>query len=219
MTWAKRRGAAGVAVVTTPKSAIVPILERIGLPHRTLLVQESGALPLMRPPILLDTLGLRPLVLARVLDNLAGGRLHGWKAGQPIPTIAIVGVRAYAHQRLLACSPAIAAVISEQVNPLTLPVCMHHIEHGPIDQRHGPLWFGLSAPGLPEPRPDLCGLLLALGSAAKLHDVAAAWHVSRATFFRRLDAVCAALGLARPAPGCPAERWLATLLEALEQPF
>ncbi|MFN8567051.1 MAG: hypothetical protein U0Z44_05895 [Kouleothrix sp.] len=202
--------------MTTPKSAIVPILERIGLPHRTLLVQESGALPLMRPPILLDTLGLRPLVLARVLDNLAGGRLHGWKAGQPIP-IAIVGVRAYAHQRLLACSPAIAAVIGEQVNPLTLPVCMTTSSTGRSTSATARSGLALARQGCPS-RGRICvGCCLHL-VAPPSATLAAAWHVSRDLLPAPRRGMRRA-GAGAPCAWLPGRALAGTLLEALEQPF
>lgn len=216
---AERRTMQGVAVISVKKSAITSTLERIGIPYRTLLLQEGGALPPMRLPILLDPLGLRLLELARTLDNLASGRMQAWKAGTPIPVITLSAPAAYAQQRLLACCPAVVAVIAEQIDPQALPMCLQRFGQGGFEPTHGPLWFGLAQPPLPMPRPDLNGLLIALSSAPKLHDVAAAWHVSRATFFRRLDPICAALAIERPPPGCPAERWLATLLAALAAPY
>ncbi|HNP70873.1 MAG TPA: hypothetical protein PKK15_07190, partial [Kouleothrix sp.] len=156
--------------------------------------------------------------LARALENRARGRLHAWKSGSRIPVIAVAGPAAYAQQRLLACSPAVVAVLAENIDPRALMLCVQRFAH-PDDTTHGALWCGLGAPPLPTLKPDLNGLLIALSGAAKLDDVAAAWNISRATLFRRLDPICAALAIERPPPGCPAERWLATLLDALARPF
>jgi hypothetical protein len=158
------------------------------------------------------------LDLARVLENLAAGRAGSGKGGTPLPTIAVVAPEAFAHQRLLACCAAIVAVVAAPAKPRTLTILVRQSGAGPADAQDGALWFGLTEPVLPEPRPELCGLLVALDSAVKLQDAAAALSISRATLFRRLDIVCAALAITRPKQCQLAEHWLKTLLEALNVP-
>jgi hypothetical protein len=215
----ERRTALGVAVLSIKTPPVISTLQQAGIAYRALLVQEHGGLPKMRPPVVLDTIGMSPLDLARVLDNMAAGRVDGGKTVASLPTIAVADALAYAHHRLLACCPAIVAVMAAPGNPETLPLLVRWLGSSTADVRTGPLWYDLVKPPLPDPPPDLCGLLIALAGAAKLHDAAAAFNVSRATFFRRLDTVCDALALTRPQPGHQADRWLETLLNALNAPI
>lgn len=215
----ERRTALGVAVLSMKTPTVISTLQQVGIAYRALLVQERCVLPKMRPPIVLDTIGMSPLDLARVLDNMAAGRVDGCKTGAWFPTIAVADPLAYAHHRLLACCPAVVAVMAAPGDPRTLPLLVRWLGSSAADVRTGPLWYDLAKPALPDPPPDLCGLLVALAGAAKLHDAAAAFNVSRATFFRRLDTVCDALALTRPQPGHPAARWVVTLLDALDAPI
>ncbi len=215
----ERRQVQGVVVLSSRYSTCSQALAEMGIPHRTLPIQDGFELPAMRPPILLDTEGMNTLDLARVLHNVNAGRMHGWKAGHPIPVIAVVRPTMYAHHYLLACSPSVATVMALPLDAHTLSIYIRRLGPSQSVECSGVLWFGVVEPQLPMPRPDLAAILVALAGASKLQDAAARCNVSKATFFRWLGFVCDALGLTRPSAGQPAARWLITLLDALDLPY
>lgn len=223
----ERRASPGVAVLSAHAPTVAPVLQAAGIPYRPLLIQEGFGLPKMRPPIMLEAAGLGVLDLAHVLCNFNAGAMDGWKAGTPLPIVAVVAPDAYAHHRLLATSPAVAAVMALPPDPLVIACYLHrfglawqgaHAGEKQAGASREIMWFGVPDPRLPETCPDLAKLLVTLSRANKLQDAVAAYSMSRANFFRFMGRVCDALALTRPAGAQGVERWVKTLISALEAP-
>lgn len=206
-----------VAVLGAKKGQLSAYLTNLNTPNRMLLTQDGGRLPDMRPPVLLDTSSMQPLELARVLHALGAGRVPGWNSQRPFPAAAVVDPAALAHQRMLACAPAITAVLPDRPDPLLLSIMLRTFGQATTESLTQQIWLGLKRPNL-DPCLDLCGVLTALDGAETLPAAAIAAHMSRATFYRRLEAVQLALKVTTNPSRQSASQWLDTLLQRLEIP-
>jgi hypothetical protein len=77
-------------------------------------------LPLLTPPLLLDTIGLPPLFLCRLLEHLTSPLL--------LPTLALVDPTDRQTRHLLHLCPAVVLLATEHTDPDLLETWLHLME-------------------------------------------------------------------------------------------
>jgi hypothetical protein len=209
----ERRREPGIALLTQRGKTLIPRLQEAGVPNRLILLQDSeDPLPAIRPPLLLDTVGLALPDLIAVLLAVQS-RL--------IATLALVNPSNIQLLRLLPLCAAVRVIVSDAIDLAYLTPFIRHLDDTP--QRGAvppPVWVGLSAPPqlTPALSPQMLRLLNEL-SCCKDHDmVAEACGMSRATLMRLLADTRKALNMpagtrARYRPPVLATAILAALAE------
>ena len=217
MTQHEQRQAPGGAVISLRQRWLRAQFAQLGVGCRFLPMQgtQRGAvLPPLRPPLVLDTAGLEPTLLAAVLADL-----HALRS--PLPTLALVAPDDELAQRLVPLCQMVYAVVAD-TQLAWVPLLLHQV--GLVGPARGPqarpAMLGYRPPSVTLTDADLLELLAELPTARTLAEVAQATHLALPTVHRKLGRARAALGIVR-SPGrkraTPPE--LATeLIAALRRP-
>jgi hypothetical protein len=197
MSAPKQRQATGGAVISLRRDWLRPRLTDLGVGLRFLLLQGERCgelLPALRPPLVLDTVGLEPTLLAAVLAEL-----H--EACPPLPTLALVASDDYLAQRLVPLCAAIAAVVAD-TQLAWVPLLLR--DPGLVSMARpaavAPATLGVSPPPRRGLEPAVLGLLAALPTARTVTEAATLSRSTPRTVYRRLHQARVALDVTR-SPG------------------
>lgn len=193
----ERRIQMGIVVVTKRPRQVGVHCQAAGLPARVLSVQSGPAWPELRPPVLLDTIGLpvEELValLARPprLSAAPGDRA----AERPFaPVMALADPADCCVLRLLGLCPAVELVCAE--SPQGLARWLAYLEQRVVARSRGGQTIWLIEPPADAPlEPALLSILAALLVSPSYSDVAAHCGLSDSTLYRTLRAIRTGLGL------------------------
>jgi hypothetical protein len=180
----ERRTTDGLAIVTTTGRAacITQRCRAAQLPARVLAVQEGPAWPVLRPPALLDTIGLAVEVLVRLLVH-----------APPAPLIALADPHEWRTLRLLALCPAIRLVSADDIAPLRVWV-RHLASMLPTRSTPPTAWLIPAPPPLPLD-PLVLSILAAIMASPSYTMAAVQCHISESTIYRVLRATRTTLRL------------------------
>ncbi len=163
---------------------------------RFLLIQgrkRGEILPPLRPPLVLDTVGLEPALLAALLSDINVVR-------PTLPTIAIVDASDVLAQRLVSLCSMIYAIVADTQLATMQPLIRNPGRVGKDRLAHvRPATVGFAPPVFNVTDVDLLAIVAELGGARNLDEVAQATGVSLPTLNRKLKHVRAAMGLLRGA--------------------
>lgn len=189
-------------------SALGSVLADAAVQHDMLMLQPlPNIVPDFCSPALIDTTHMSPMELAHLLHQLA--------RTTNTPLVALASASDGATLRLLACCPAIAAVIGMTPDPRFLCTLLRFV--GALDphDRHTTVWYEVPPVTL-DPRLDINGLLVALDGATRLSIVELRLACSRSQLRRRLGATATALGIVT-SYNTPQD-WQAAIIAALRRP-
>lgn len=221
MTQDDQRNQAGGAVISEAPARRAWLRQQLGaagIGLRFLPTQgrKRGAiLPEYRSPLLLDTVGMEPAVLAALLADLNVLRPQA-------ATLAIVDPGDLLAQRLVPLCSVVYAIAADSAIPALLPWVRYP---GLVGNERlagaAPVTLGFTPPPLTITDSDLLAIIAELSSAGTLDEAAHASMLSPRTFYRKLGAARVAAGLpattSLPQRITPAD--LSTLLiAALSQP-
>jgi hypothetical protein len=197
----ERRTTDGLAIVTTAGRAacIAQRCQAARLPARVLAVQEGPTWPVLRPPALLDTIGLAVEVLVRLLVH-----------APPAPLIALADPDAWRTLRLLALCPSVRLISADDIAPLHVWV-RHLASMFPARSTPPAVWLIPAPPSLPLD-PLVLSILAAIMASPSYTMAAAQCHVSESTIYRVLRATRTTLKLPHGAVAHYRPAELATLI-------
>jgi hypothetical protein len=181
----ERRNTTGLAVVTTVGRAaqIERLVRATEMSARILMVQDGPAWPMLRPPTLLDTIGLLPEVLVALLAT-----------SPPSPLVALADPADWRALRLLALCPAVRVIMADDM--ATLRRWVGHLASllPRYRTRAEPVWL-VPAPAPLPLHPLVLPVLAALLSSPSYTMAAVRCQVSESTIYRVLRTTRATLKL------------------------
>jgi hypothetical protein len=206
----ERRQTEGVVVVTTTERALC-VKQRFlatGVPVSVLPVQDGPAWPQLRPPLVLDTIGMPVEMLVVLLADPARVTSMPKEQSERVPMAALADPSDWRTLRLLILCPAVRLISADDL--LSVRWWVRHLSSALPPRRPASQPACLFAPPLPLPTPSnvepasaqsvlrdpfLLPLLAALLNCST-YAASAAWcHVSDSTLFRTLRELRATLGL------------------------
>lgn len=174
------RATPGVAVVSTRMAVLNRRLDESLVSHRWLVMAmeaDRGVIPPFRPPLLLDAVGLPPLVMATILRDMS-------VTVQPVPTIILLdGADPVAKHLARGCSAAILVITDDSDLSVINAWLRVRPVAGPGRWANVPAaWVGASPPPLLCDDVPLVEVLAALSHAATMEEASAHACVSPRTF-------------------------------------
>jgi AraC-like DNA-binding protein len=206
MVYERRLSPTGVAVLTQRSLAIKQRLNIANIDHRLLAwPTHSADLPLFRPPLLFDTVGVPYGDITRLLLNLS----HA--------TIGLVDPDDSITIRLCSLSPAIRLLIADHTDFVYLRPTLDHLAEAQIDLHRIACSISVPTEWINVPNQEALELVTALETSACLIEAATQLHLSRSTFFRRLNELRSRLDLSAEHARLSSNEWASTIYTAIMQ--